>query len=363
MSLLRTGQGRLRSGWRLVLFLGAAFLAALALQLLIWLLPGQPTEATLMILGPAVAAVATLLASWFVMERIEGMPVAALGLPLDGLVPRELGAGFLLGAAVVGMAVAALAVTGSVSWGVEAGGLRLGPLLLSLLQVTLFLAVAGWAEEILVRGYPLQALAESLGGTAAIGLTALGFGLLHLGNPGMDVFPLEDVVLGDLLPILNITLAGVVLGLAYWRTYSLWYATGVHLGWNWLMGAAADLPVSGMSPEATTYGFLDTAGIEATVQGPPLWTGGAFGPEGGLAVTAASLAAILWLATTDRLSRSLRIRALDPLPDRRAADGEGRTVRSVADGDAPGEGRAPAGTEIGRGAGEAGGRRGGEEPG
>lgn len=355
MSLLRTGAGRLRSGWRVVLFLGAAFLAALALQLLVWLLPGQLTESTLMVLGPVVAAGATLLASWFVMERVEGMPVAALGLPLDALVPRELGSGFVLGAGVVGFAVGALAITGSVSWGLEAGGLQPGALLVSLLQITLFLAVAGWAEEILVRGYPLQALAESLGGTAAIGLTAVGFGLLHLGNPGLEVFPLEDLTLVALLPILNITLAGVVLGLAYWRTYSLWFATGVHVGWNWIMGAAGDLPVSGMSPEATTYGFLDTAGIEATVRGPALWSGGAFGPEGGLAVTVASLAAILWLTTTDRLSRSLRVRALRPLPDR-SARGGGSNPRGVGDGGEQDHGGSERGAGVGGEAGDAGDR-------
>jgi uncharacterized protein len=37
------------------------------------------------------------------------------------------------------------------------------------------------------------------------------------------------------LGLANIFLAGVMLAVAYLRTRSLWFATGVHLGWNWTM--------------------------------------------------------------------------------------------------------------------------------
>jgi len=101
---------------------------------------------------------------------------------------------------------------------------------------------------------------------------------------------------------------------AYWKTYSLWFATGVHFGWNWTMSFAADLPVSGLP--------MDTPGIEASVTGPRLWTGGDFGPEAGLVVTAVTLAGIAWLLWSDRVGRSLRILALDPIPERHGDGGE-----------------------------------------
>ena len=218
----------------------------------------------------------------------------------------------------MGAGTALLAATGSLTWELEPGGIRVMPLLGSFLVFTLFLSMAGWMEEIIFRGYPLQALAEVAGPTTAVGVTSLLFAIAHLANPGLGAALLDGVTLAEFLPVLNLGLAGVVLGLAYWRTFSLWFATGLHVGWNWMMGFLADLPVSGLEPDAPGFALFDTPGWEAVVRGNRLWTGGEFGPEGGLAVTLASLAGIVWLLRTDRLERGLRIRALSPLPDRAA---------------------------------------------
>jgi membrane protease YdiL (CAAX protease family) len=258
---------------------------------------------------------AALAASAVAMESLEGIPVAALGIPVDAAAPRELGRGFLLGAGLIGLAVLVLALTGSVTWR-PAAGAGVAGWSRALLGLGFFLLVAAFFEELLLRGYPLQALAERYGGVVAIGVTSAAFAVLHAGNPGLGRALLEGPSLAEILPLVNLGLAGVVLGLAYWRTYSLWFATGVHFGWNWIMGFAADLPVSGLEPGQPGYALFDTPGFDAVVTGPQLWTGGSFGPEGGLAVTAASLLGIGWLATTGRLRRSIRVRALNPLPDR-----------------------------------------------
>ena len=321
MSLFSTTGGRLRAAWRIGLF----YLLFLALAIVVSaasILVVPALEQGLATVFYAVATLASALAaSWWFAERLEGFPLAALGLPLDRLVPAELGRGFVVGGGLIALAVAALAVTGSATWRLEPGGIRALPLLGSFLRFTLFLLAAAWAEELLFRGYPLQAAAERIGGPGAIALTSLLFALAHGANPGLAAALMDGVTLADILPLVNLALAGVLLGLAYWRTYSLWFATGVHLGWNWVMGFAADLPVSGLEGGSPGYALFDTPGFEAVVEGGRLWTGGEFGPEGGLAVTAASVVAIGWLATTDRLERSLRIRALDPLPDRRGREG------------------------------------------
>lgn len=324
MSLFRDADGRLLAGWRVALFYLLFLVSAVVLSAVTGLVTPAPGEVPLTLLYTAVTLAAALAASWWFAEKVEGLPLAGLGLPLDRLVPAELGRGFLAGAGFIGLAVVALAVSGAATWRLEPGGLQALPLLTAFLQLTLFLTAAAWAEELLFRGYPLQALAERWGGRVAVVVTSGLFAAAHGANPGLGSALADGAIAAAILPLLNLGLAGVVLGLAYWRTYSLWFATGVHLGWNWLMGFAADLPVSGLEGGTPGYALFDTPGFEAVVEGGRLWTGGDFGPEGGLAVTLASVVAIAWLATTDRLDRSLRVRAMEPLPDRRAGSGAAR---------------------------------------
>lgn len=328
--LFRDRNGRLRAAWRVGLFLLVFVLLLLlfgAAAALVW--PGGVAGS---LVPSAVAGwLAALAASWWATERLEGISVASLGLPLDRLAGTEALRGLLLGGALIGLACTALAVTGSARWSVDPGGVPPGELLGAFLRLTAFLLLAAWMEELLFRGYPLQAAAEAAGPTAAILATSVLFGLAHAANPGLAGELLDGVTLAEILPLLNVGLAGVVLGLAYWRTLSLWFATGVHLGWNWVMGFLADLPVSGLEGSSPAYALFDTPGWSVTVEGPELWTGGAFGPEGGLAVTAASLLGIAWLLWTDRLDRSLRISALRPLSVRGRAAREERARSSTED--------------------------------
>lgn len=290
--------GRRRPGLarRLATFLGVFLLLWIVLNLLVAWAGAAPTlERPLT--WPAVLAVlvAALAASAWVMERVEGLPTAALGLPLGPGSARFLTLGFLAGAGIMALALAILVAGGWLRWRTAPGSVGAG--LLDGLAITALLLPAALAEELLFRGYPLQALAERFGGRIAIGVTAVGFAALHGANPGVDAFAL-----------VNLALAGLVLGVAWWRTYSLWFATGVHLGWNWIMGVPVDLPVSGLA--------LDLAGFDAVLRGPELWTGGDFGPEGGLAATIAALLGLAWLARSRRLRRDVVALALGPLPER-----------------------------------------------
>jgi hypothetical protein len=78
--------------------------------------------------------------------------------------------------------------------------------------------------------------------------------------------------------LINIFLAGVLLAFAYLRTLSLWFVTALHMGWNWAMATLFDLPVSGIQE-------FDTPLYQPTISGPDWFSGGAFGPEGGLVGT------------------------------------------------------------------------------
>jgi membrane protease YdiL (CAAX protease family) len=161
--------------------------------------------------------------------------------------------------------VVLMAGTGALRWVPEDGNAL--SWILGAGSALLIFAVPAAAEEAMLRGYPLQALAEAWGSPRAVGATAVAFGLLHMWNPGVGW--LETV---------NVGLAGLLLGVVYVRTLSLWWATGVHLGWNWSHGYAADVSVSGLD-------VVDAPLYQGVVSGPGWLSGGAFGPEGTLAAT------------------------------------------------------------------------------
>jgi hypothetical protein len=110
-------------------------------------------------------------------------------------------------------------------------------------------------------------LAEAWGGAWAVVATACVFGLLHLFNPGTSW-----------LSTLNVVAAGLLLGVVFVRTSSLWWTTGVHLGWNWSHGYVADVAVSGLD-------LVDAPMYEGVTSGPDWLGGGTFGPEGSVVTT------------------------------------------------------------------------------
>jgi membrane protease YdiL (CAAX protease family) len=275
--------GRVRLGWRLLLFVVLAVAVAGALGVL---LPAGLATQSLALLVGAVASGTVLLA-------LDGRPPAALGFHLSRSAVAESVAGTGLGAAVAGAAVAALWALGGIGWSADGGtalawlGGALGALAL--------LALPAAAEEALLRGYPLQALAEAWGPWAALLVTSGLFALLHVRNPGVTA-----------IGTLNVAVAGVFLGIVYLRTASLWWASGAHLGWNWAHGYLADVPVSGIE-------LLDAPLYESMARGPDWLGGGSFGPEGSLVVTAAIAGACVLCWRARWLAPSGPARAARPL--------------------------------------------------
>jgi membrane protease YdiL (CAAX protease family) len=142
------------------------------------------------------------------------------------------------------------------------------------MMLLLYLAVPAAAEEALFRGYPFQKLVAATGPWIASVMASAGFALAHAHNPSVGVFA-----------IANIFCAGLLLSFAFLKTGSLWFATAVHLGWNWMIAGPLDLPVSGLD-------LYNAPLYEPRALAAPWLTGGNFGPEGG----ASGLAALLLLA-------------------------------------------------------------------
>ena len=169
------------------------------------------------------------------------------------------------------VAVVIMLASRDLTFGSDAGSA--GEAVATMGRALLVLAPAAAAEEAIFRGYPIQVLARVGGAPLAVLTTSAAFAAVHAGNPAIGP-----------LALANIFLAGVLLGVVYLRTASLWAATALHLGWNWGMAGLFDLPVSGL-------GWIDVPGFEPWVVGPAWWNGGAFGPEGGAIGTLVFVAA------------------------------------------------------------------------
>ncbi|MCZ7553713.1 MAG: CPBP family intramembrane metalloprotease [Anaerolineales bacterium] len=143
----------------------------------------------------------------------------------------------------------------------EALGWR--PLLTTLALLAGFTAT-GWQEELYFRGYLLQNLRAGLNLGWGVALSTAAFSLAHFANPHASA-----------IALLGILLAGLLFAYAYLRSGRLWLAIGLHIGWNFFEGAVFGFPVSGMETLRL---------IHPQVNGPELFTGGAFGPEAGLAL-------------------------------------------------------------------------------
>ncbi len=271
-----------------LLFAAAAVLGRLAA----WLLgPPSGVDGGL-VRGLMVGTPAVLLASWVMMSVVESRSLAALGLVASRLLADTV-TGLLIGGLIVAAAVGLLALTGGLEWSYDRVDSRAW--LAFAARMGLILALAAFFEELLFRGYAFQLLAEVRGPLAAVGVTAVLFGAAHGANPGVGP-----------VALLNTTLAGILLGTFYWRTFSLWLVTAVHSAWNAVLSIAADLPVSGLD--------FGPPGLQARVTGPELWTGGSYGPEGGLALTLVTVVGIAWSIYTPRLRREPAVLALHPLP-------------------------------------------------
>lgn len=136
-------------------------------------------------------------------------------------------------------------------------------------------------EELLFRGYAFQILHRRNRGFALM-FVALAFAALHIRNPSISW-----------VGIANIFLGGLLLGLAYERYERLWFPIGLHLAWNVTSGPILGHEVSGYQTMLTLF-------VERE-HGAPAWlTGGDFGIEGSVWMTATELAGIVLLAIGSR---------------------------------------------------------------
>jgi membrane protease YdiL (CAAX protease family) len=147
---------------------------------------------------------------------------------------------------------------------------------LHLLALLAGFLLQGGVEEWLIRGYTYHALRERWRRSVAILASSALFAVLHGLNPDVSA-----------IALINTFLAGVILNLLVERSRSLWSAVLAHGVWNFTISSLVSLPVSGV-----LFPHL----LSVSVQGPPLLTGGGFGPEGSAVLTLLALPLVAALA-------------------------------------------------------------------
>ena len=145
----------------------------------------------------------------------------------------------------------------------------------SALFVSIVLLFGAVGEEMLFRGYMFQVLVKAIGPFATILPMSVLFGLAHSGNLNFSWIALVNTILW-----------GIVLGYAFLVSGDLWLPIGLHFGWNWT------LPMLGVNLSGFTMGVTGYS-MHWKIGG--LWSGGDYGPEGGLLTTVTVIAVFFYL--------------------------------------------------------------------
>lgn len=212
--------------------------------------------------------VAVLLPAWLIIHYWDEQPFA------DNMGYRwlyrgkDLLCGFVVAAAIyaIGYVVSLLA-----GW-ISIEGVHFDFTYL-LLQFVFYIMVA-IMEESMMRGFVLGHMLDvGMNKFLALLLSSLIFACLHFGNPGMTNFSL-----------FNLTLAGILLGVAYIYTRNLWFPISLHLFWNFIQGPILGYDVSGTGGTNTL--------LKLNVSDNTLMNGGDFGFEASLPCTILMLIAI-----------------------------------------------------------------------
>lgn len=285
---------RLRAGWRILIHLVAVIAFGIGGGFVASQVPDGPVSE---VIDALVYLAVVLLATWLVARFIDRRRFAALGFHLNPGWWVDLMFGLVLGVVLMSGIVGAMLGLGWATLA-EVSATDLGvPIATAFAVQVVAMIVVGINEEVVFRGYHLRNMSEGFsrfGPNVAIGIALLIssaiFGLGHLSNEmagGAHTTPLA---------LLNLILAGLVmLAVPYLLTGELAIPIGIHITWNLFQGAVFGLPVSGIQDE--------TRLVTVTPTGPEMWTGGDYGPEGGLLVTIAVVVSVVLSAIWVRIRK------------------------------------------------------------
>jgi membrane protease YdiL (CAAX protease family) len=214
------------------------------------------------------ATVPALLGYWLLARLVERRKLSDMVL---ARFPKQVLAGWLLGTGILVASALAMVAVGAMSLqpATETANL-IGPFVVMGLG-------AGIMEEIVFRGIFFRLVEEGLGTWAALALSAALFGAVHLSNPNATAWSSIAIAIE----------AGLLLGMAYAWSRSLWFVMALHASWNFTQGSLLGIPVSG----------FDVKGLMvAKTHGSAWLSGGEFGAEGSVLTVAICTSLALWFA-------------------------------------------------------------------
>jgi uncharacterized protein len=275
----------IRQGWlRVVLFFIVYFLAVIALSvpaalLVAWfkrediskgvsIKPADLLNGEFLWLIILIALAGTLLVVFLFRKFIDRKSILSLGFKFSRN-KNDAATGFFLGPAILGLGSVILYFTGHLQWNDIIPDWR------SLFLSAVVFVMVAFSEEIAFRGYILNNLMDSFNKWLALFISAILFSLFHLGNSYIGFIPLA-----------NIFLAGILLGINYIYTRNLWFGIFLHFSWNFFQGPILGFKVSGININSL---------LQTDLQGSLMVTGGNFGFEGSIIDMALTLISILLL--------------------------------------------------------------------
>ena len=232
---------------------------------------------------------ATYFAYWIYVRYIEKRALTELG---RVNATREFGFGIWIGLGLFSLVIAAL-------WFLGFYHIEGVDFVLSALVGALFGAfVSAFVQEVIFRGVIYRITEEWLGTWWAVAISTILFGLIHLTNAGATVFSTLAVTLQ----------AGVLLTAAYALTHRLWMAIGLHMAWDFANDGIFGVGIAGQSGQSL-HGVL-----QASLNGPDLVTGGAFGVEASvISFVIVLIVGILMLRLAYQRGEFMRRRKVTPI--------------------------------------------------
>ncbi len=137
----------------------------------------------------------------------------------------------------------------------------------------LFFITVALSEEILCRGYILNNLMGTMNKYYALAISSTIFAFMHALNSNLSWFGMLDLFI-----------AGILLGSTYIYTKNLWFPISFHLFWNFIQGCVFDYNVSGLDVNSI---------FEFSMPIKNSFNGGDFGFEGSWLCTLLNAFAIL----------------------------------------------------------------------
>lgn len=264
-------QQRLRAGWRIaifaLLFIAFSIGGQIALRAL---LGGFPKGSPLIFPVLAISATAAVLICRRFLDRAS---FASLGLAWSRVAAKDLAVGFTLSGLMAGTFVILAIGMGLI------GDFRPNPAVIEIIASAMLTALmttilVGYWEELVMRGYVLQNMADGLGLRLAVLFSCVIYGLLHAANPHASLLSSAIIVLFGYLRIYG-----------YLTTGELWLSIGMHVGWNFFQASVFGFAASGQQEEETLFVHSST--------GPDWLTGGNFGPEASILIIPVLCAGLL----------------------------------------------------------------------